>query len=172
LSFVDARQQGRERDGNRPSRGRRGRRYRGMVAGIPTAQLRDRLTQMAYNLGTSVVAVDPAYTSRWGAQHWLPHLRRHHQTTGHHAAALVIGRRGLGHRARRRVTGNYTAPAEAARSTQTRPKTTTATRTTRPKPAASTGHRQPYGSKTGRPRQGPVGDQATQDRSGPPHSQN
>jgi hypothetical protein len=49
LDFADARRRGREHAGNRPARGRRGRRYRGMVAGIPTAQLRDRLTQMAYN---------------------------------------------------------------------------------------------------------------------------
>jgi hypothetical protein len=171
LDFLDARQQGREHAGNRPSRGRRGRRYRRMVAAIPTAQLRDRLTQMAYNTRIAVIAVDPAYTSRWGAQHWLTHLKRHHQTTGHHAAALVIGRRGLGHRARRRVTGNQTAPAEAPRSTQTRPRTTPPPRTASRKPATPTGHRQPHGIKTGRPRQGPAGNQATQDRSGTPHSQ-
>ncbi|HET9877328.1 MAG TPA: hypothetical protein VFQ37_16465 [Mycobacterium sp.] len=171
LDFADARQQGREHSGNRPARGRRGRRYRGMVAGIPTAQLRDRLTQMAYNAGIAVIVVDPAYTSQWGTQHWLAHLKRHHHCTGHHAAALVIGRRGLGHRARRRVTGNQTAPAEAARSTQTRPRTTPSARTAPRKPATPTGHRQPRGIKTGRPRQTPAGDQATQDRSGTPHTQ-
>jgi hypothetical protein len=172
LDFTDARQQGREHTGNRPARGRRGRRYRGMVAGIPTAQLRDRLTQMASNAGIAVIVVDPAYTSRWGAQHWLSHLKRHHhQTTGHHAAALVIGRRGLGHRARRRVTGNQTAPAEARRSTQTRPRNTPAPRSTPRKPTTPTGHRQPRGIKTGRPRQRPVGNQAPQDRSGTPHTQ-
>jgi hypothetical protein len=143
-----------------------------MVAGIPTAALRDRLTQMAYNTGIAVIAVDPAYTSQWGAQHGLTHLRRHHHSTGHHAAALVIGRRGLGHRARRRVTGNHTAPAEAARSPQTRPRSSPAPRTAPRKPATTTGHRQPPGTKTGRPRQGPVGNQATQDRSGKPHTQN
>ncbi len=170
LDFADARRQGREHAGNRPSRGRRGRRYRGMVAGIPTAQLRDRLAHMADNVGIAVIAVDPAYTSQWGAQHWLSHLKRHHQATGHHAAALVIGRRGLGHRARRRVTGNHTAPAEAPRSTQTRPRTTSAPRTAPRKPT-TTGPRQPPGIKTGRPRHGPVGNQATQDRSGTPHTQ-
>jgi hypothetical protein len=172
LDFADARQQGRERSGNRPSRGRRGRRYRGMVAGIPTAALRDRLTQMAYNQDIAVIAVDPAYTSKWGAQHWLAHLKRHHhhQTTGHHAAALVIGRRGLGHRARRRVTGNHTAPAEAPRSTQTRPRNTPAPRSTPRKPTTTTGHRQ-HRIKTGRPRHEPAGNQATQDRSGTPHTQ-
>ena len=44
------------------------------------------------------------------AQHWLTPQRKHHrQTSGHHAAALVIGRRGVGYRARRRVTTNLTA---------------------------------------------------------------
>jgi hypothetical protein len=171
LDFTDARQQGREHAGNRPSRGRRGRRYRHMIAGIPTAQLPDRLTQMAHNAGIAVIAVDPAYTTRCGAQHWLAHLQRHHQTTGHHAAALVIGRRGLGHRARRRVTGNRTAPAEAPRSTQTRPRNTPPPRTAPRKPATPTGHRQPPGIKTGPPRQGPAGNQATQDHSATPHSQ-
>ncbi|HUH69127.1 MAG TPA: hypothetical protein VLZ05_09745 [Mycobacterium sp.] len=52
-----------------------------MLGGIPTAQLRDRLTQMAANAGIAVIAVDPACTSRWGAQHWLAHLKRHHQAT-------------------------------------------------------------------------------------------
>ena len=87
-------------------------------AGIPTARFRDRLTCMASNAGLAVVAVDPAYTSRWGAQHWLAPLRRHHpELTGHHAAAFVIGRRGLGLRARRRAPGNLPAPEDAARST-------------------------------------------------------
>jgi hypothetical protein len=37
------------------------------------------------------------------------------ETTGHHAAACVIGRRGLGHRARRRVNGNRPVPEDTAR---------------------------------------------------------
>ena len=58
-------------------------------------------------------------------RHWLGPLREHHpKATGDHAAALVTGRRGLGHRARRRATGNHTAPAEAARPAQARPRTT------------------------------------------------
>jgi IS605 OrfB family transposase len=111
LDFAQARAEGRERMGSRPSRGRRGRAFRRAVADIPTGKLRDRLVQMAANAGLSVIVVDPAYTSRWGAEHWLVPLREHHrEATGHHAAALVIGRRGLGHRARRRATGNQTAP--------------------------------------------------------------
>ena len=120
LDFAQARAEGRERAGNRPSRGRRGKRFRALVSGIPTARFRDRLAQMTFNAGLAVIAVDPAYTSRWAAQHWLAPLQ--HQTpvpvSGHHAAAVVIGRRGLGHRARRRegVTsgGQRTAARRAA----------------------------------------------------------
>ena len=44
---------------------------------------------MAANTGLAVIAVDPAYTSRRGAEHWLAPLREQHAvtTTGHHAAA-------------------------------------------------------------------------------------
>jgi IS605 OrfB family transposase len=110
LDFADAREQGRERHDGRPSRGPRGRSYRALVSGIPTARFRDRLVQMASNAGLAVIAVDPAYTSRWGTEHWLGRLRERISpvpASGHHAAAVVIGRRALGHRARRRagVTG-------------------------------------------------------------------
>jgi IS605 OrfB family transposase len=108
LDFAQARAVGREGRGNRPSRGQRGKAFRRIVAGIPTARFRDRLTQMASNKGLAVIAVDPAYTSRWGSQHWLTPLRDQNAiTSGHHAAAVVIGRRAYGHRARRRagVTG-------------------------------------------------------------------
>jgi hypothetical protein len=71
LDFADARSEGRERSGPRPSRGKRGRGFRRMVAGIPTGRFRERLAQMASNAGLAVIAVDPAYTSRWGAEHWL-----------------------------------------------------------------------------------------------------
>ena len=177
LDFGDARHQGRERTGSRPARGRRGRAFRHQVAGIPTARFRDRLTHMACNTGMAVIAVDPAYTSRWAAQHWLGPMQRHHpELTGHHAAAFVIGRRGLGLRARRRASGNLPAPEDAAapqraKSTQahseTHPKTGTETR----RPATRTDPRQPPGTKTGRPRRTTAGDQATQDRSGPPTRQ-
>ena len=40
LDFAEARAEGRERPGNRPSRGRRGRGFRRAVAGIPTARFR------------------------------------------------------------------------------------------------------------------------------------
>jgi IS605 OrfB family transposase len=177
LDFGDTRDQGRERTGGRPARGRRGRAFRHQVAGIPTARFRDRLTHMAHNSGMAVVAVDPAYTSRWAAQDWLAPMRQHHpELTGHHAAALVIGRRGLGLRARRRVSGNLPAPEDAAaperaKSTQARPETHPKTGTQTRKPATPTDLRQPPGTKTAKPRQATAGDQATQDRSGPPTRQ-
>lgn len=37
----------------------------------PDRQVPDRLTQMAHNQSLSVIAVDLAYTSQWGRQHWL-----------------------------------------------------------------------------------------------------
>jgi len=172
LDFAEARAEGRERAGSRPSRGRRGRDFRRAVHGIPTARLRDRLVQMAANAGLSVIVIDPAYTSRWGAEHWLRPLREHHpNATGHHAAALVTGRRGLGHRARRRATGNQTAPEEAARPAQARPRTIPARETAPRKPAAPRGPRQPPGAKTGWPHRTTAGNQAAQDRSGPPARQ-
>ena len=172
LDFAEARAEGRERHGNRPCRGRRGRGFRRAISGIPTARLRGRLVQMACNAGLSIIVVDPAYTSRWAARHWLTPLQQHHpQATGHHAAALVIGRRGLGHRARRRVTGNQPAPAEAARSTQTRPRTTPAagerTQETRhpTRPPATARHQDRMTSPDhGR-------HQAAHNRSGPPATQ-
>jgi IS605 OrfB family transposase len=166
LDFTEARTEGRERTGRRPSRGKRGKRFRRAVSGIPTARFRDRLDQMATNAGLSVIVVDPAYTSRWAAEHWLAPLRQHHpKATGHHAAALVIGRRGLGHRARRRVTGNRTAPEEAARPAQTRPRSKPVTKPAPRKPAAPRGPRQP-GSKTGPPHRTTAGNQTAQDRPG------
>ena len=113
IDFAEARSAGREHAGRRPSRGRRGRSFRRLVAGIPTARFRDRLVQMVYNAGVAVIAVDPAYTSKWGAEHWLSTLRDiSPEASGHHAAALVIGRRGLGQRARRRERCDSTRPED------------------------------------------------------------
>ena len=66
LNFADARATGRETMG----RGRRGRRFRKTVAGIPTAVFRSRLTAQACRQGIALWAVNPAYTSAWGDQHW------------------------------------------------------------------------------------------------------
>jgi hypothetical protein len=169
LDFADAREQGREKAGNRPSRGRRGRGFRRLVAGIPTGRFRDRLVQMSANAGLAVLVVDPAYTSRWAAQHWLAPLREHHPgLTGHHAAALVIGRRGQGHRARTRATGNRAAPEDATRPAQARPRNHPKAPAAPRKPAAPRDTRQPHGGKTGTPHRTTAGNQAPEDRSRAP----
>ncbi len=62
LDFADAREQGRERAGSRPSRGRPGRGFRRQVSGIPAGKFRDRLVQMTSNEGLAVIVVDPAHT--------------------------------------------------------------------------------------------------------------
>ena len=143
-----------------------------MVSGIPAAKFRDRLTQMAANAGLPVIVIDPAYTSRWSAVYCLPLLREQHpQATGHHAAAAVIGRRGLGHRARTRVNRNRAAPEEAARPARTRTRKPPEARPSPRKPAAPRGQRQPPGDKTGTPHRTTAGNQAPQDRSGPPTRQ-
>jgi hypothetical protein len=103
LDFADARATGRDTMG----RGARGKRFRRIVAGIPTAKFRTRLTAMAHRRGIAVIGVDAAYTSKWGAQHWAKPLQQQTSdpVTRHHAAATAIGRRGLGMAIRRRPAG-------------------------------------------------------------------
>jgi IS605 OrfB family transposase len=106
LNFADARAAGRETLGS----GRRGKRLRRTVAGIPTARFRHRLTCMAARRGISVIGVDAAYTSKWGAQHWRTPLQQQTSdpVTRHHAAAAAIGRRGLDMAIKRRPAGPRT----------------------------------------------------------------
>jgi hypothetical protein len=108
LNFADARAVGRETLG----RSTRGKRLRRTVAGIPTARFRTRLTAMAARRGIAILGVDAAYTSRWGTQHWRKPLQQQASdpatVTAHHAAAVAIGRRGLGLRIRRRPAGPRT----------------------------------------------------------------
>ncbi|WP_328625451.1 IS200/IS605 family accessory protein TnpB-related protein [Streptomyces sp. NBC_00353] len=87
----------------REKHGRR-KRFRQLISGMPTAKLKARLVSMAAEQGLSVVAVDPAYTSLWGAQHWQKPLTTPHRTMSRHdAAGIAIGRRALGHPVRRRT---------------------------------------------------------------------
>ncbi|WP_416983119.1 IS200/IS605 family accessory protein TnpB-related protein [Streptomyces sp. T028] len=82
----------------------RKKRFRNLISGMPVSKLRARLVSMAAELGITLVAVDPAYTSRWGAQHWQrPLTTTTRKTTRHDAAAVAIGRRALGHPVRRRT---------------------------------------------------------------------
>jgi IS605 OrfB family transposase len=105
LDFADTRATGRETLG----RGTRGKRLRRAIAGLPARRFRDRLTSMAARRGIAVIGVDPAYTSKWGNQHWIKPLQQQtfdqKAVTGHHGAAAAIGRRGLGLAIRRRPAG-------------------------------------------------------------------
>ena len=180
LDFKDARDRGREARGRRPARGRRGRAFRALLAGISTAKFKDRVTQMAHNASLAVIAVDPAYTTKWGAQHWLAPLRYQFsaKVSGHHAAAVTIGRRALGQRARHKARCDSTPPEDGRKRATGRavwPRST---------PAGLTGLTNRKGAD--REAIGPPGrtrdktrpadrasppDQATQDRSGPPTGQ-
>ena len=129
LDFADARTTGRETMG----RGRRGRRFRKAVAGIPTAVFRNRLTAQAAAAGIRLFAVNPAYTSAWGDQHWR---KPYKDVTRHQAAATVIGRRAQGFTARRRKGVTRTRPEDrAVRATnQTGPDSPPATTGNRHRP--------------------------------------
>jgi IS605 OrfB family transposase len=105
LDFADARTTGRETMG----RGSRGKRFRKTVAGIPTAVFRNRLTAQAHRHGVRLYAVNPAYTSAWGDQHWRTPFEN---VTRHQAAATVIGRRAQGFKARRRKGVTRTRPED------------------------------------------------------------
>jgi IS605 OrfB family transposase len=88
----------------REKHGRR-RRFRHLISGMPTGRLRARLASMADATGIAIIAVDPAYTSKWGAQHWQkPLTSTTRRTSRHDAASIAIGRRAQGHPIRRRTT--------------------------------------------------------------------
>ncbi|MGH7488469.1 MAG: hypothetical protein ACREMY_23160, partial [bacterium] len=105
LDFADVRTIGRETMG----RGRRGKRFRKTVTGIPTAVFHKRLAAQTAAAGIALLAVNPAYTSAWGDQHWRkPYIN----VTRHEAAATVIGRRAQGYKARRREGVIRTRPED------------------------------------------------------------
>jgi hypothetical protein len=141
LNFVDARRTGRETMG----RGARGKKFRRTVAGIPTGKFRVRLTAMAANRGIHIIAVDPAYTSRWGDQHWRIPLRQRtsdRTVTRHQAAAVAIGRRALGHRIKRRADGVRTQQRMSPDTTAT-PIRNPKARAAKPADTGPTRHRPP-----------------------------
>ncbi|MBV7248143.1 transposase [Streptomyces sp. MW-W600-10] len=87
----------------REKHGRR-KRFRKLISGIPTGKLKARLVSMAAGQGLVIIAVDPAYTSIWGGQHWQkPLTTPHRKMSRHDAAGIAIGRRALGHPVRRRT---------------------------------------------------------------------
>ncbi|WP_233571130.1 transposase [Nocardiopsis sp. Huas11] len=107
----------------REKHGRR-KRFRQLISGMPIARLRARIVSMATVLGIAVVAVDPAYTSKWGARHWAEPLTSSKRTmTRHDAAAVAIGRRALGHPVRRRTVPprHHRSDGGGPRTVQTEP---------------------------------------------------
>ncbi|MFE1291957.1 IS200/IS605 family accessory protein TnpB-related protein [Streptomyces sp. NPDC058751] len=109
----------------REKHGRR-KKFRRLISGMPVARLRARLVSMATELGIPLVAVDPAYTSKWGARHWQkPLTSTTRRTTRHDAAAVAIGRRALGHPIRRRTAPPRTHQSDGYghRTVQARPDT-------------------------------------------------
>ncbi|MFI6655867.1 IS200/IS605 family accessory protein TnpB-related protein [Streptomyces sp. NPDC050523] len=91
-------------DGSTREKFGRNKPLRRLISRFPTAKLKARLASMAAEQNIAIVAVDPAYTSRWGAQHWRQALTTPtRKTTRHDAAAVAIGRRALGHPIRRRT---------------------------------------------------------------------
>ncbi len=91
------------REKTREKHGRR-KKFRRLISGFPTARLRSRLVSMAQTLGVAVIAVDPAYTSRWGAQHWQqPLTTKRRKVSRHDAASIAVGRRAQSHPVRRRT---------------------------------------------------------------------
>jgi IS605 OrfB family transposase len=114
LDFTDAT--------TREKHGRK--KFRQLICGIPTGKLRARLVSMCAEAGIGVIAVDPAYTSRWGAEHWQePLSTTRRPVSRHQAAAVAIGRRALGHRIRRRTTPprQHQSDAGGHRTGQARP---------------------------------------------------
>jgi IS605 OrfB family transposase len=144
LNFADARTTGRETMG----RGQRGKRFRRTVSGIPTAVFRNRLAGMAARAGIELLAVNPAYSSIWGGQHWQhPYVN----VTRHQAAATVIGRRAQGLSARRRKGVTPQRPEDhAVRATnQTVPTSPPATTGSRHEPGTrGITSRRPHSTRT------------------------
>jgi hypothetical protein len=96
LGFADMRATGRETYGSAKW-------FRKIVCSIPTRDFRDRLVAMASRRGMTVAGVPAAYSSIWGAAYWqAPTSSENLKTSRHTAAAVVLGRRALGHSARRR----------------------------------------------------------------------
>ncbi|UYQ66056.1 transposase [Streptomyces peucetius] len=90
-------------DKTREKHGRR-KWFRQLISGMPTGKLKARLVSMAAEYDLAIVAVDPAYTSMWGDQHWRkPLTSDKRKMSRHDAAGIAIGRRALGHPIRRRT---------------------------------------------------------------------
>ncbi|MFD5766301.1 IS200/IS605 family accessory protein TnpB-related protein [Streptomyces sp. NPDC127049] len=159
--------------------GRTGRRFRWSVAGMPYARFMSRLVAMAHRAGLAVIAVDPAYTSRWGAQHWQRSTSTtREKTSRHEASAVVIGRRGQGLGARRRAEKPVPRrKTEEAGRSRVEARRRAGTENHRPAPhdsgpgflrAPRTADTPEDGARDAPRRRTPTAVQAAQHRSGPP----
>ncbi|WP_406100347.1 IS200/IS605 family accessory protein TnpB-related protein [Streptomyces canus] len=113
-------------DGTSREKHGRNKRFRRLISRFPTAKLKARLVSMAAEQNFAIVAVDPAYTSRWGAQHWQqPLTTTTRKISRHDAAIIAVGRRALGHPIRRRTTPPPPHQSDGAghRTVQARPDT-------------------------------------------------
>ncbi|WP_189986370.1 transposase [Streptomyces spinoverrucosus] len=121
-------------DGTSREKHGRNKQFRRLLSRFPTAKLKARLVSMAAEQDIAIVAVDAAYTSRWGAQHWQqPLTTPTRKISRHDAASIAVGRRALGHPIRRRTApphddrsdrrGHRTvqAPSGTRRREETRP---------------------------------------------------
>jgi hypothetical protein len=95
LGFEDSK--GREKFGHNKV-------FRATISGFPVTIFRERARAMIARAGLELWVVDPAYSSKWGKQHWQKLLSSPtYEATTHEGAAVVIGRRQLGYRARTRT---------------------------------------------------------------------
>ncbi len=108
LNFTDIRTRQRGR------RGKAGKTTRRKVCGLPTAKFVHTIASAAYRNGMTVIAVDPAYTSIWGARYWKKPLDRSRRQRGdrHQAAAVVIGRRSQGYSEKRKSSQSPCLPED------------------------------------------------------------
>ncbi|WP_405621037.1 IS200/IS605 family accessory protein TnpB-related protein [Streptomyces sp. NBC_00076] len=113
-------------DGTSRERHGRNKRFRRLLSRFPTARLKARLMSMAAEQDIAIVAVDPAYTSRWGAQHWQKPLTTPRRTMSRHdAASIAVGRRAYGYPIRRRTAPppHHQSDGAGHRTVQARPDT-------------------------------------------------
>jgi IS605 OrfB family transposase len=113
-------------DGKSREKHGRNKRFRHLLSRFPTAKLKARLVSMAAEQDIAIVAVDPAYTSRWGAQHWhKPLATPRRKVSRHDAASIAVGRRALGHPIRRRTAPppQHRSDGAGHRTVQARPET-------------------------------------------------
>jgi IS605 OrfB family transposase len=140
----------------------RNKRFRRLLSRFPTAKLKARLVSMAAEQDIAVVAVDPAYTSKWGAQHWQkPLTTPRRKISRHDAASIAVGRRALGHPIRRRTAPPHPDRSDRGghRTVQARPETRRREEPRPHLPGPRTGCAPPGGGAK-------AGDQCAQHRSG------